>query len=221
VGDVISTLRDICAIHDEDGILFDLSAVSGEEIRLHDGYGGVRLRFFARLGKARIPIQIDVGFGDAVIPAPQVAVFPTLLDHAAPEVLVYPVQAVVAEKLEALVSLGVTNSRMKDFFDLHTLAAAKTFDLESLIPAVRGTPLTGEEPLALSPGFLSEATREVQWRAFVKRSRLKAPLDAREVAAGLRRFLLSVLQAAAADSKKPKYWRPGGPWRIQSEERGV
>jgi len=217
---VIAVLRDICAIHDEDGIVFDLTSMSGEEIRLPDDYSGVRVRFTAHLGNARIPVQVDVGFGDAVLPPPQVAAFPTLLEHAAPEVLVYPVQAVVAEKLEALVSLGVTNSRMKDFFDLHALAAARTFDLESLVAAVRatfarrGTPLTGEEPLVLTPGFLSERDREVQWRAFVKRSRLAAPVDAKEVAEGLRRFLLPVLSAAASGSMEPMHWKAGGPWRM-------
>ncbi|MFQ5741929.1 MAG: nucleotidyl transferase AbiEii/AbiGii toxin family protein [Acidobacteriota bacterium] len=227
VQDVIAVLRDICAIHDEDGIVFDLASMSGEEIRRPDDYGGVRVRFTAHLGKARIPVQVDIGFGDAVLPPPQVAVFPTLLDHTAPEVFVYPLQAVVAEKLEALVSLGVTNSRMKDFFDLHALADANNFDLESLVDSVRatfsrrGTPLTGEEPLALTSGFLSERERDVQWRAFVKRSRLEAPVDPRELTDGLRRFLLPVLRAAVSDSMEPKHWTAGGPWRMRSEDPGA
>jgi hypothetical protein len=132
-------VRNICSLPDEDGIVFDLDSICGEEIRHPDDYGGVRVRLQAHLGETRIPVQVDIGFGDAVIPPPRIVAFPTLLGHTAPQVLAYPRQAFVAEKLEAVVSLGVTNSRMKDFFDLHTLAASEAFDLESLVSAVRAT----------------------------------------------------------------------------------
>jgi len=220
---VVETVRAICSVPAEDGIDFDIDSIRGEEIRHPDDYGGVRVRLQAHLGEARIPVQIDIGFGDAVIPPPEVVAFPTLLDHHAPRVLVYPPQAVVAEKLEAMVSLGVTNSRMKDFFDLRTLAASRNFDLESLVAAVRatferrGTPLTEDDPLVLTTGFLSEPEREVQWRAFLRRSRLEAPVDAATVTEDLRRFLLPVLRAAAAGSFTPMRWEASGPWRAMTE----
>jgi len=219
---VLSVMRNICAIPGNDGILFDLTSARCEEIRLPDDYGGVRVRFAAHLGNARIPVQVDIGFGDAVLPSPKVSAFPTLLDHAAPEVLVYPVEVVVAEKLEAVVSLGVTNSRMKDFFDLHFLASTKAFELDSLVLAVRatfarrGTPLTEKEPLALSSAFLRESDKKVQWRAFIKRSRLEAPVDVGEVSTVLRSFLLPILQASALDVTEPMNWNPNGPWRNSS-----
>jgi len=183
------------------------------------------VRLQAHLGEARIPVQVDIGFGDAVVPPPEVAAFPTLLDHATPRVLVYPPQAVVAEKLEAMVSLGVTNSRMKDFFDLRTLAASGTFDLESLVSAVRatfarrGTPLAQDEPLVLTTGFLSEPERAVQWRAFLRRSRLEAPVDAATVTADLRRFLLPVLRGAASGGFAQMCWEAGGPWQTMTESQ--
>jgi len=222
---VVSMVLNICSLPDEDGIIFDLDSIRGEEIRHPDDYGGVRVRLQAHLGEARIPVQVDIGFGDAVIPPPRIVAFPTLLGHTAPQVLAYPRQAVVAEKLEAVVSLGVTNSRMKDFFDLHTLAAYQTFDLESLVSAVRatferrGTPLTQDDPLVLTTGFLSEPDREVQWRAFLRRSRLEAPVDAATVTTDLRRFLLPVLRGAASGSFTQMRWEAGGPWRAMTEEQ--
>lgn len=222
---VVAIVRGICSVPDEDGILFDLDSIRGEQIRHPDDYGGVRVRLQAHLGEARIPVQVDVGFGDVVIPPPEVVAFPTLLGHTAPRVLVYPPQAVVAEKLEAMVTLGVTNSRMKDFFDLRALAASGTFDLKSLVSAVRatferrGTPLAQDEPLVLTAGFLSEPEREVQWRAFLRRSRLQAPVDAATVTEDLRRFLLPVLRGAASHGFRQMRWQPGGPWQAMTEEQ--
>ena len=115
VADVVAVLRDLCAIRDEDAILFDAASLAGEEIRAADEYAGARVRLEARLGGARIPVQVDVGFGDAVEPAPTRQTYPTLLGHSPPRILAYPREAVVAEKVEAMLSLGVTNSRMKDF----------------------------------------------------------------------------------------------------------
>lgn len=217
---MVATLREICSGAGDDGLLFDSRAMRGEEIRNKDDYGGVRVRMQAHLGGVRIPVQVDVGFGDAVIPAPEAVAIPTLLDLAAPRILAYPQQAVVAEKLEAMVSLGVTNSRMKDFFDLRALGASGAFDLETLLASLRATfdrrrtPLPRGEPLVLTEGFLSEPERAVQWRAFLRRSRLDAPVDAVVLTAELRRFLLPVFRAAVAPGFEPMHWRAGGPWQV-------
>lgn len=114
VDDVIAVVRELCEMPADDAIEFDGASVRGEEIRSPDEYGGVRVRFVAQLVGAEIPVQIDVGFGDAVEPAPRIEPFPTLLGHPTPRVLVYPRETVVAEKLEAIISLGVTTSRMKN-----------------------------------------------------------------------------------------------------------
>ena len=219
VADVEAVVRALCGIEGRDGIVFDPSSVSGEEIRAGDEYQGVRARFEARLAEARIPVQVDVGFGDAITPAPTRESYPTLLDHPQPHVLVYPREAVVAEKLEAMVSLGVTNSRMKDFYDVHMLASRFAFEGPTLSEAVRatfmrrGTPFPEEEPLALAREFMAAPERQTQWRAFLRRGRLVAPPDAGELADGLRRFLGPVLAAAAKRESPPASWSPGGPWR--------
>jgi predicted nucleotidyltransferase component of viral defense system len=117
VARVVAAIREVCAFQFEDGVVFDLDSITGEAISAEDEYAGVRIRLQARLAQARVPMQVDVGFGDVITPAPLRESYPTLLDHAPPSVLVYPRESVVAEKLEAILSLGVTNSRMKDFYD--------------------------------------------------------------------------------------------------------
>lgn len=218
VSEVMAVIRELCAIRADDGIAFDLDSITGEEIRAADEYAGVRVRLEARLTEARIPVQVDVGFGDAIVPPPRRQAYPTLLDHAPPRILVYPREAVVAEKLEAIVSLGVTNSRMKDFYDVHVLASSFAFEGPSLARAVhatferRGTPLPENAPLALTPGFLAAPERQTQWRAFLRRGRLDAPPDAALLAEALRQFLWPALVAAACGEAFTKTWPPGGPW---------
>lgn len=114
--------RDIVAIVAEDGLTFDLAAVKGSEIRKEAGYRGVRIQLVAQLERARLSLQVDIGFGDAVTPAPEHVVYPTLLDMPAPLLRAYPQETVIAEKLQAMVMLGETNSRMKDFFDVWMMA---------------------------------------------------------------------------------------------------
>ncbi|MBI4878385.1 MAG: nucleotidyl transferase AbiEii/AbiGii toxin family protein [Planctomycetes bacterium] len=217
--EVVAVIQDVCSIRVQDGIEFDTVSVAAEEIRTADEYTGVRVRFQARLDDALIPVRVDVGFGDAVEPAPSRQVYPTLLDHPPPRILVYPREAVVAEKVEAMISLAVTNSRMKDFYDVHVLASTFAFDGATLARAVRATflrratPFPDGEPLVLSPGFLSAPERDTQWRAFLKRGRLVVRLDAARLADGLREFLVPVLRAAAAGEPFAATWPPGGPWK--------
>jgi hypothetical protein len=216
VEDVVGVIRSVCAIGAADGITFDPSSVAGEEIRAADEYAGVRVRLDARLADARIPVQVDVAFGDAVVPAPRRRRYPTLLDHAAPSILAYARETVVAEKCEAMIALGVTNSRMKDFYDVHLLASSSPFKGGALVRAIRatferrGTPIPASEPLVLTPGFLADPDRSAQWRAFVRRGRLDASPDARRLAQSLRKFLWPALQAAARGGTWRASWRAGG-----------
>jgi hypothetical protein len=220
VGGVVTAMHEICSVVGEDGLEFLRGSVKGEEIRAPDEYAGVRVRIDVRLGNARIPVQVDVGFGDAVIPAPTREAIPTVLDLALdpPNVFVYPREAVVAEKFEAMVVLGMTNSRMKDFYDVHRLAALSTFRGSTLFRAVkatferRKTPYPEGEPLALTPAFLEASERRSQWNAFLRRARLEGPKDVGTLIRDLRRFLLPVLEAARSERPLDSRWEPGGPW---------
>jgi hypothetical protein len=202
-----------------DGIVFDPRSVKGEEIKAVDEYAGVRVLLEARLAEARIPVQVDVGFGDAVVPGPTWQAYPTLLDHQPPRILVYPREVVIAEKLDAMLTLGVTNSRMKDFYDVHFLASRFDYEGPWLAAAVRatferrGTPIPATVPLVLTREFLAAPDRQLQWRAFLRRGRLEVSFDAAELAGSLQGFLVPVLAALAKEDTFDRTWSAGGPWK--------
>ena len=160
--------------------------------------------------------------GDPITPSAVPATYPTLLGHNAPKILVYPREAVVAEKLETMISLGVTNSRMKDFYDVHTLASSFAFEGPTVATAIRatferrGTPFPAGEPLVLTRGFLGTPERQTQWRAFLRRARLDGPRDAEKLAESLMGFLLPVLVAASRGETFAAWWPAGGPWRQEA-----
>ena len=222
VADVVAVIRNLCAVSSDDGIAFDADSVEAEEIRAANKYAGVRVRLLARLAGARIPMQVDVGFGDAVTPAAVRKHYPTLLDHAPPHILVYPREAVVAEKLEAMVSLGVTNSRMKDFYDVHSLASSFSFDGTVLADAIRatferrGTPVPSELPIAITRTFLGAPERQTQWRAFLRRGRLDTAPDASELADTLIKFLGPPIRALANGERFAAPWTPDRGWQLKT-----
>jgi len=137
---VAETFRDIAGVAVDDGIAFDPASVTVEEIRKESGYGGVRVIISGELARARCKTQIDVGFGDAVTPAPVDSVYPVLLnDLPAPRLRAYPTYTVVAEKLHAIALLGMANSRLKDYFDLSVLLERETLDADLLTQAIKAT----------------------------------------------------------------------------------
>lgn len=202
----------------DDGLVF--GKISGELIRGLQEYGGIRLHVSAALGRAVIPLGVDVGFGDQVTPAPKEVEFPTLLDFPKPKLRAYPVETVVAEKFEAMVRLDMANSRMKDFYDLSYLARTKSFDGDQLCAALRATfarramGLPRGLPVALTNEFAANPTKLTQWRAFCRKdTRTKAEVPLGEVVGFIAAFLLPPMQALAAQSTFGLSWRPGGPWR--------
>lgn len=175
------TMRDVCGVAAEDGMVFAPNSIRVDEIREEARYGGLRVRLLGTLGKARCSVQLDIGYGDAVTPGPEEAVYPTLLaGQPAPRLRVYPRATVVAEKLEAIVSLGMANSRMKDFFDLRALAREGMLDPADLGEAIaatfqrRGTAVPVEIPLGLSDEFAGDAVKRAQWQGFLNKNRLDA-----------------------------------------------
>lgn len=172
----------LCAVASDDGLRFDPASITIEATREDAAYEGLRLRLIAYLGRARCPVQWDVGFGDAVTAPPPEIAFPVMLDGFPPPCLrVYPRETVFAEKLEAIAALGIANSRMKDFFDLLALAREDAMDRPGLAAAIaatfdrRGTPAPTPLPYGLTQAFARDAHKQAQWRAFLRRNRLRAP----------------------------------------------
>lgn len=192
VDSAVSAFREICRIAVDDGIAFDAASVRGTAIRKEAGYGGVRIDLRAMLDGARITLQVDIGFGDAVTPSPQAIRYPVLLDGLpAPQLRSYPKYTVVAEKLHAICLLGMANTRMKDYFDLWVLMTEGTLDPAELRRAMAATferrqlALPAGLPAGLSDGFSSDVAKQAQWAAFLKKNRLEA-LELAPVVARLR-----------------------------------
>lgn len=215
---LVEIFKNLCSMQVPDGILFDPGAVIGEEIRSTAEYTGVRVLLEARLVEARIRMQVDIGFGDAMVPGPTWETYPTLLDHPPPRILVYPREVAVAEKIDAMLTLGVTNSRIKDFYDIHVLASTCGFEGPKLAKAIRatlkrrGTPCPESLPLVMTREFLAAPERQTLWRAFLRRGRLSAPPDVAELAAKLGLFLGPVFVALRKGEPFGLSWPPGGPW---------
>ena len=207
-----------------DGLEFLAESVRGGRIREDQEYEGVRLSIQARLEQARLSLQIDIGFGDAVTPAPEEIEYPTLLaDSPVPRLRAYSRYSVVAEKFQAMVMLGIANTRMKDFFDIWTLARSFDFDGRVLCQALkmtferRETELPSTAPLALTPEFYEDRTKQSQWDAFLKRSQLaaqSATLD--EVAGVLRDFLMPPASAVVEGKSFDARWTPTTGWQMTS-----
>jgi hypothetical protein len=202
----------------QDGLTFLPERVHAEAIREDQEYGGMRVKLMAMLGNVRIPLQVDVGAGDAVVPPPEVLDFPGLLDLPRAHLRAYRPETSIAEKTEAMVRLALANSRMKDFFDIHRLAETRTFDGETMRLAVaatfarRGIAIPSGRPLALTSEFAENAQKKVQWAAFVRRTRRPDLHDLPLVIDALATFLCPVLQAASQDKQWQKVWSKGGPW---------
>ena len=218
--DVIAAFREICNTEDDvDQLVFDTDTISAEPIRDGSEYDGLRLRVRARLGESNIGVQIDVGFGNAIVPGPEEKEYRTILGDPPPRILVYPPESVVAEKLNAMVVLGERNSRYKDFYDLHAMANAFQFDKNTLVRAVRATferratPIDTALPVPLAASFYVNGDRLTQWRAYVNRNGLDgAPTDFQQVGDLLTRFLQPVWEGVSAPGESAGDWLPGGPW---------
>lgn len=190
---VVGRVREVLAVEVEDGVSFDVASVEGVQITAEAAYVGARVEFRADLGGMVLKMQVDVGFGDAVVPEPRWVDYPQLLDLGAPRLLGYPAEATLAEKLHAIVVLGLSNSRMKDYYDLWTASRLGIVTPEGLGEALRhtferrGTALPEELPEGLTAAFAEDASKQAQWAGFVRKSRLEAPSLAEvvEVAAGM------------------------------------
>lgn len=194
--------REIAQQQVDDGLMF-AETVKAEEIRKEANYAGARVTLLATLEQARIQLQVDIGFGDPVTPAAEQIDYPVLLeDLGSPRMGAYPVYTVIAEKLQVIVSLGMVNSRLKDYFDLQVLLEREQLDELVLAQAVRrtfavrSTPLPQQVPLGLSSEFGDDQGKQGQWRAFLERNDVPE-VSLSSVVAQIREGLMPVLARAA------------------------
>jgi len=218
---IAAVFRDVCRQQvPEDGLSFDPFSVATARIAEDAEYEGVRVIVNGRLGTSRLRIQVDIGFSDVIVPPPADMDYPVILDFPSPRLKAYSRESAVAEKLEAMVSLGEGNSRMKDFADVWFLSRHFEFEGSALALAVASTfqrrqmPLQAE-PIALTPAFAQIETKQLQWQAFLRRNSPEGvPADLAEVIDAIASFLLPILAHLAAGEPLPRTWPPPGPWQV-------
>jgi len=216
---IAATIKDACRMDiEDDGMTFNADTVSAGTITTDAGYAGVRVRLRGNLGNARITLQIDIGFGDEIVPGPRKVVFPVILDFPAPELNGYTMESTIAEKFHAMVRRGVLSSRMKDFYDVWKLSRKYDFKGEVLARAVtktfanRNTTITGD-PAVFDPSFGEDAVKMIQWRGFLGKAKLAdAPTEFRDVVADIKTFLQPPAISLAGGRPFRGTWKAPGPW---------
>jgi len=212
-------IREICLIPvEDDGISFDAPSVRATPIAEEAEYQGLRVEFGGSLGNARIPMQIDIGFGDCITPKAKEITYPTILGMREPRLRAYPPETSIAEKFQVMLHRGVFNSRMKDYFDIWALAESRSFDGAVLAEAVRATcERRGTAVIAVPDAFshdtMTDPGKQSQWAAFRRRlGATDAPDSFADVAGAVARFMSPVADAVATRVDWAAHWNPGGPW---------
>ncbi len=196
---ITRVFTELCGIEYDDAILFDAHSITVEETRAAQLQPGMRVFIGSILGNARSRIQLDIGFGDAITPPPTYAKYTAILpDMEGPQIYVYPPESVFAEKLHAIVKLGIANSRMKDYYDLYEMIHKMELDYVSLRAAIkktfaaRDTAVPAILPVGLSAEFSADPAKESQWDAFLNRTRLVS-VDLRTLVSEIGDFVMSLL----------------------------
>jgi len=208
---------EVCTIEvPDDGVVFDAQGLTVGAIRGGEAFGGQRVTIEARLGNARLRAQVDIGYGDPLVRLGDLTDLPVLLDFPAPCLLVYPVEAVIAEKLHAMEEHGMLTSRMKDIYDVVALSERLEFDGVDLTAAIRATFESrgrppGEIPPPITAAFAEDGSAVARWVAFTRKNRLGS-VDLAAAVASARAFLLEPLTALREGEEFPRAWPPGGPW---------
>jgi len=220
--DAIETImREVCATNVlDDGLLFNESTTNAIRIKKDADYEGVRIQLKSQLGPARIHLQIDVGFGDTIHPEAVETTYPALLDQSAPTIRAYPPETVVAEKVEAMISLGALNSRMKDFYDVLRLAQQFSFQGEVLCESLTLTLNNRNTQIIDFAELTEELTNnknlDIQWAAFLRKSDLYGPQGFSEVLSAIGVFVEPILSAIKKDTQYKGHWAPSDGWSDRS-----
>jgi len=218
IDQLIKQFHEICSVTVEsDGLVFDLDSFKAERITEDADYEGVCIRFICRLERTIINMQIDIGFGDIIYPEARKAVFPTILDFPAPEIICYSLESTIAEKFEAMITLGELNSRMKDFYDIWFLSRQFNFEGDTLLEAIDRTLKNRETeiPEEITP-FTDQFihSKETQWKAFCHKLDLESlPDDFNEIMVTIKIFLEPIVRALKSKSSFSTKWTAPGPWK--------
>jgi predicted nucleotidyltransferase component of viral defense system len=202
---------DVSAIPSDDAVTYDAESITTERIKEDADYEGVRIKIIARLGNARKSLQFDIGFGDVVIPKPDILEYPTLLDMSKPIIKAYSKESVIAEKFEAMLYLAELNSRMKDFYDIYSLCISFNFEGRVLYEAVlqtlirRGTH-TPKEPTVFSDDFAGNKDKATQWSAFKRRASVGDNIDFRKAVETITIFLKPIYERILSEDEFFGHW---------------
>lgn len=221
ISSIEKVIRDICKIKIvSDGLFYDAETVRGQRIKEDADYEGVRIKFVGLLERSRIPMQIDIGFGDIVYPRPKIFDYPVILDLPKPHLKGYTLESVVSEKFEAMVKLGLLNSRMKDFFDIWLMMRQFDFDGLNLTEALkrtfehRKTELPQKRPLFAEEIYDDKSDRQTLWMAFLRKGDIKhAPDKLSAIAKAIEKFLIKPLDAIHKEIEFKKTWKASGTWK--------
>lgn len=213
-------MREVCSTKvPADGLVFDAKSVKGQRIKEDADYEGVRVKFLGFLERSKIPMQIDVGFGDVIIPKPLMINYPTILNFPAPHLQGYTCESVVAEKFEAMIKLWLLNSRMKDFYDIWLMSRRINFEGKKLAAAIkatfehRQTPPPAKVPLFAEEIYDEKSDRATMWKAFLRKKKIKtAPDSLAEVARVVEEFLSEPIVAITSKKELSSFWHAPGPW---------
>ena len=216
---VMTMVKDVCKIeYPSDGIVFTAETVQVEQIMEENDYKGARVSFTGLLGNARIPMQIDLGFGDVIFPEPENIDYPTLLNMPSPTLKGYPRETVIAEKFHTMMNKGIINSRMKDYYDIWLLSSQFDFDGVTLQQAIEKTfkyrGAVPASPTKLFDEISLDKDKNIQWSAFIRKSGLDtAPKDIKDVIKFIKDFLLPIMEDIIAEKICGLTWKAAGPWK--------
>ncbi|MFZ3046736.1 MAG: nucleotidyl transferase AbiEii/AbiGii toxin family protein [Desulfatirhabdiaceae bacterium] len=217
---IVAVMENVCEmVVEPDGMSFNAETVTAARITEDAEYECVRVRIQGGLGNARVSLQIDIGFGDVIVPGPGKVAYPALLDFPAPQLNGYTMESTIAEKLHAMVKLGILNSRMKDFYDIWLLSRTFDFDGVILAEAVEKTFENRNTPIPIKPtvfnsSFVNDHTKKIQWQGFIRKAKLSdAPESFEDVVAAVKVFLEPSVAALPEGRTFRSMWIAPGPWR--------
>lgn len=195
---LLSIFSEIFAIECDDGIVFDLESLKAREITKQDKYQGVNISITAKLGNSRLPVSIDIGFGDVIVPSKKEMSFPVLLDMESPKIYGYSIESVLAEKFEAIISLGYANTRFKDFYDIYVILQSEKIDANLLTQAIVQTfqnrSTTFDDIAVFEDSFAMDAERVKRWNAFVKKKNALVQVTFEEVIKQIKSYFEPIVE---------------------------